>query len=198
MARKTTGSAGETRRSTARAQVRGGKRSGTPRKHGAGQLPDTVTGAMDWAFRAGIRAAHEAARKRDDVLAARQRIADAAAAVLGKLQDAAYQAQASTLAEWLHVRDLDEPPDDSIAIALWMVARLCRVIQGALAGDFDDPEAARWVLREVRSMGARAASQPLEARVRAWREIREGRAVASQASGPRPQPRGPRRPSLRC
>ena len=153
-------------------------------------IPDSLTTAVAWAYDQGVRLGYQA--QQGNLKPQRARAIRGALKLLGKLRDAAAIAQASGLADWKAVRRKKSPPTDPIEKSLWVVWRACQIIERAQAGEMEDEETFEHTMEALKNYDAAVSVEPLESRVKAWRELKEGRHIESEARGPTPSKRGPR------
>lgn len=162
---------------------------GRRRRRGAEvERPNTLLDAYAYLYGLALKRGRSAQRGGSD--GDRDQLLRMAMEVAGKIRDSALGAEAAELASWSAVRDLDDPPEEPLAGALWLVAQCLAVCLDIERGCELDIRATAEALRLYR---AAVAVEPLEARVEAGRMLREGRAVEKRAPGPTPVPTARRR-----
>ena len=147
------------------------------------ERPETLLDAYAYLYRLALKRGRSAQRGKSD--GDRDQLLRMAMEVAGKVRDSAIGAEAAELAHWTKVRDLDEPPDDPLSGALWLVEQCIEVCLAIDRGVELDVRATAEALRLYR---AAVAVEPLEARVEAGRMLREGRAIEKRTPGPEPIP----------
>ncbi len=149
------------------------------------ELPDVLLDAIDLGMQCGLAAVEDSLRGAPD--GRRGMLRRRALALLGYVQDSAILAEASHLASWAEVKDLDQRPSDTPGASLWLAALAIRTLLRLEIGQIVAVEDVEQMNVTIRNATSTIRAAPVKARVEAARKLREDRQIQRERPGPKPR-----------